>query len=151
MPSLAGAALWYANRGCLVFPLVAGTKKPATRNGFKDASMAPDTIRAWWAKNPMYNIGLSTGHLFDVIDIDGEPGIRSGAELEDTYVMPSPIGYARTPRGFHLYIPPTGDGNATGFLPGIDYRGRGGYVVAPPSIVNGTAYEWITPPNLDRS
>lgn len=161
MASLGGAALFYVNRGLLVFPLHPGTKKPATRNGFHDASMAPDTIRAWWAKNPMYNIGLSTGHLFDVIDLDGPDGIRNSATMEDQVPFPNPIGYAKTPHGYHLYIPPTGDGCATGIVDGIDYRGRGGYVVAPPSTVTepctktwcdqtciGATYRWITPLNI---
>jgi hypothetical protein len=52
-----------------------------------------------------------------------------------------------TPRGGrHLYVAPSGDGNAANFRPGLDYRGAGGYVVAPPSIgPNGKRYDWITP------
>lgn len=143
--TLAGAALWYANRGHLVFPLHPGTKVPATRNGFKDSSMDPDTIRAWWTKNPLYNIGLTTGHLFDVIDIDGEDGIRSIAGIEDAGHLPPIIGRVSTPRGLHLYVKPTGDGCATGIQPGIDYRGIGGYVVAPPSTHEDRTWTWTQP------
>lgn len=152
-PSLAGAAVWYAERGHLVFPLRPGDKTPATRHGFKDASMNPDTIRAWWRENPRYNIGLSTGHLFDVIDIDGEAGVRSIAAVEDEGRLPAIIGRVNTPGdtrinrepGMHLLITPTGDGCATAIRPGIDYRGIGGYIVAPPSLINGEPYRWTQP------
>jgi hypothetical protein len=152
-PSLAGAAVWYAERGHLVFPLRPGQKIPATPNGFKDASMNPDTIRNWWRAEPRYNIGLSTGHLFDVIDLDGPDGITSIAAIEDEGLLPTIIGRVLTPGdereqrppGMHLLVRPTGDGCATKIRPGIDYRGIGGYVVAPPSLINGVPYRWTQP------
>jgi hypothetical protein len=42
----------------------------------------------------------------------------------------------------HLYIAATGDGNTTEFVPGVDYRGKSGYVVVAPSTVDGRRYEW---------
>lgn len=147
MASLPAAALWYANRGYLVFPLTPGTKVPLKgTHGLKDASMSPDTVRAWWAAQPNANIGLCTGHYFDVIDFDGEPGMASYAHLAETGKLPPRIGLVETPNGAHYLIKPTGDRNATGILPGVDYRGIGGYVVAPPSIVNGVTYQWTVPP-----
>lgn len=152
MASLRGAALWYANRGHLVFPLKPGAKTPATRNGFKDASTDPDKIKHWWGTCPTYNIGLVTGHLFDVIDIDGDQGFASYEHMIAQGHMPAPIGIVETPRGAHRYIRPTGDGCAAGILPGIDYRGHGGYVVAPPSInENGIEYRWAIPIDLPAS
>lgn len=142
-PTLGGAALWYGAQGHLVFPLRATTKVPATAHGFKDSSMDADTIRAWWTENPAYNIGLTTGHLFDVIDVDGPEGIRNVADMAPK--IPPIIGIVATPRGYHLYIKPTGDRCATAIVPGIDYRGIGGYVVAPPSTVNGVTYRWLDP------
>lgn len=147
-PTLAGSALWYCERGLMVFPLRAGTKIPATKNGFHDASMSVDTVRAWWTKYPTANIGLPTGHLFDVIDIDGEAGIDSMVTMEAQIKIPNTIGVVATPRGYHMYIRPTGDGCATGFRPGLDYRGIGGYVVAPPSTVERTVYRWLDPLTL---
>lgn len=144
--SLAGAAVWYAERGHLVFPLRPGTKLPMTKHGFKDASMNPDTIRAWWTREPQANIGLATGHLFDVIDVDGPDGITSFGAMEDLNQVPDITGCSKTPRGYHWLIAPTGDGCATAVRPGIDFRGIGGYIVAPPSIVDGVIYRWIDPP-----
>lgn len=143
--TLGGAALWYAERGHLVFPLRVGQKVPATAHGFKDATTDPATVRAWWTREPTYNIGLATGHRFDVIDVDGEDGTESLLNLDVEGLTPPTVGLVRTPRGFHLYIAPTGDGCATAVRPGIDYRGLGGYVVAPPSIVEGSGYRWLDP------
>jgi hypothetical protein len=59
---------------------------------------------------------------------------------------------ASTPSGGgHLYFrPPPGVEirNSAGKLgPGLDVRGVGGYVVAPPSVIDGKAYRWdITEP-----
>lgn len=133
MPSLLASALWYASVGLHVFPLQPGRKMPFTgSSGCKDATTDTATIRRWWAAAPSANIGIATGHLVDVIDIDGAPGIRSWLDLE---APPEVIGSVRTPRpgGSHHYVPATGRGNRAGIFPGIDYRGMGGYVLAPPS------------------
>lgn len=143
--SLGGAAVWYAERGHLVFPLRPGQKVPATPHGFKDATTDVEIVRRWWLAEPTYNIGLATGHRFDVIDVDGEAGTESLLDLDGEGLTPATYGLVRTPRGFHLYILPTGDGCATAVRPGIDYRGVGGYVVAPPSIVEGNGYRWLDP------
>ena len=149
-PRLLDAALVYASWGWKVFPLKARSKQPATRNGFKDATTDPDQIRAWWTRNPDCNIGLPTGHAFDVIDIDVPEGVTSYTDLLESELVPDSHGQVATSSGgLHLYIPPTGDGNKAGILPGIDYRGAGGYVVAPPSTLGerGRAWSWITKPS----
>ena len=144
------AALWYAGLGWPVFPLQTQGKTPATRNGFKDATIDIDQIKTWWTDNPTHNIGLPTGLNFDVIDIDGPEGIRAmywgDHAPHDTLTV---IGKVSTSRdgGQHIYVPPTGRGNAASILPSIDYRGKGGYVVAPPSTgANGRRYTWLQPP-----
>lgn len=143
IPALADAARDYAAAGTAVFPLVPGQKVPRIPGGFKGASTDPDLVAAWWRRWPDANIGLPTGHRFDVIDVDGPLGYRSLADLRDTGVIPPVIGRALTARGgTHLYIAPTGDGNAAGVWPGIDYRGTGGYVVAPPSVSAATRRRW---------
>jgi hypothetical protein len=48
--------------------------------------------------------------------------------------------------GWHLLYAPTGLGNRVGLLPGVDWRGRGGVVVAPPSRhASGRRYVWVRP------
>jgi hypothetical protein len=51
------AAVFYARAGIPVFPLRSGSKAPATRNGFKDASTDLRLIRDHWRRNPSHNIG----------------------------------------------------------------------------------------------
>jgi hypothetical protein len=149
-PRLLDAALRYAAWGWPVFPLKSCSKQPATRNGFKDATTDEARIRAWWEKHTDSNIGLPTGLAFDVIDIDVPDGPNSFAALIADDEVPDVHGQVATSSGgLHLYIPPTGDGNRAGIEPGIDYRGAGGYVVAPPSTLGerGRSWSWITPPS----
>lgn len=148
--ALLNSALWYASQGLAVFPCKPGEKRPATLNGFHDATTDPGKIREWWGRMPAANVGLPTGFQFDVVDVDGPEGYQSLTGLRDD--LPPLIGRATTPRGVHLYIRATGDGNSTNLLPGIDFRGEGGYVLAPPSSVTASAtvkttgtYRWTQP------
>lgn len=149
---IAEAALDYARAGIGVFPVEPRGKRPLTRHGFKDASVDLEQIRAWWGQWPDANLGVPTGLAFDVVDIDGPAGMAcmysTTAPLIDTLTV---LGIALTSRdgGRHVYVPPAGIGNGTSLWPGIDYRGQGGYVVAPPSIgANGRRYEWAQPLDL---
>ena len=139
--ALAAAALWYAGAGIAVFPLQPVSKIPygGTR-GFKDATTDLDIVKEWWAKRPRSNIGIATGRGFDVIDIDGPQGYDSLVDIE-----PIPdLGRAMTGSGgLHIYVAATGRGNGDPIKPSIDYRGLGGYVVAPPSVhQSGRIYQW---------
>jgi hypothetical protein len=156
-PRLAGAALWYAEQGLMVFPLRPTLKTPHRgTHGVSEATCDPDRVRAWWARWPESNIGIATGHVVDVIDIDGPNGVKGWAKLLETDPEPfgQVLGVASTPRpgGTHLYRPATGHHNTAGALAGIDYRGLGGYVVAPPSVnPAGTRYRWRKPLTLQTS
>jgi len=139
-PRLHAAALVYASWGWPVFPLKPHAKTPATRNGFKDATTNHERIDNWWKRHPKSNIGLPTGHTFDVIDFDPPDGARSFIKMYDD--LPHIHGQVCTASGgIHLYVKPTGDGNATRIAPGVDWRGKGGYVVAPPSTL-GAYRNW---------
>ncbi|AIK69345.1 DNA primase/polymerase [Mycobacterium phage Minerva] len=99
---LGPSALWYAKKaGWAVFPLVPGEKRPATRNGFKDATRDGAQIRRWWTENPNYNIGLPTGKTagFDVVDVDGPQGVQSLAELGRVFYRPY-TARLKHPEGF---------------------------------------------------
>lgn len=175
------AALWYASQGIAVFPLRPGMKAPLpscdrcrARNcpgieecghdlchGLKGATTDPAKVADWWTRWPSANIGLPTGGRFDVVDIDGHPGQQSRvAHWEPVFAQIDSDALAKvlTPRpgGMHIYVPATGDGNAAGIVDGVDYRGAGGYVLAPPSVIrarpNGKdtpgRYRFIGTPNL---
>lgn len=144
---LADAALSYGGRGFAVFPIEPQGKRPIgqlARNGFKDATADLARIRQWWCAEPMANIGLETGRTFDVLDVDGPRGLEAlDQACGDRESVDGPT--CRTGGGgFHVYLAPTGLGNKVGVLPKVDWRGRGGYVVAPPSLhATGNQYEWL--------
>lgn len=158
-PNLPAAALAYAGWGWMVFPVRPGQKTPLTAHGLHDASTDTDVLRGWWQRWPDANIGLPTGRRFDVIDVD--PGGLGW--LADLRVDPDTTvdvhGLVSTPRGGqHLYVTPTGSRNHVNLAPGVDYRGTGGYVVAPPSRLDAHAlhgevptwplrYDWLALPS----
>lgn len=148
--STLAAALYYAQEGLPVFPLSPGSKIPhkGTR-GCKDATTDETTIRAWWDRWPDSNLGLATGHVVDVVDFDGPAAHAAwGVKYGNTWADLTVLGTVATPRpgGLHLYVPANpAVGNGAGLLPGVDYRGRGGYVVAPPSRTEVGTYRWVRP------
>ena len=173
-PLLHQSALWYAEQGQPVFPLAPGTKIPFKGSrGCLDATTDANQINAWWLATPDANIGLATGHLVDVVDIDGTNGQRSRLAhwcsqcKDDTAICDhagpgtwfvtierAHIGKVRTPRGMHIYVAAQGDGNKAdvfGSRSGVDYRGVGGYVVAPPSRTPDGEYAWTVPIDFDRT
>jgi hypothetical protein len=109
-------------------------------------------VLAWWTRHPQANVGLATGHLFDVLGVDGPAGAHAIRELAATHGLQSSGPLVRTGgSGWHFYLAPTGLGNVrpTG-LAHVDWRGRGGYVVAPPSRhASGHPYQWATGRDLD--
>jgi hypothetical protein len=117
-------------------------KHPRTQHGLKDASCDPGVIRQWWKQWPRANVGLVTGVLFDVLDVDGPQALEFLEKLDPGLTsLNGPM--VCTGRGWHLYVQATGLGNRAGLLPGVDWRGTGGYVVAPPSLhPSGNAYQW---------
>lgn len=152
-PDLLGAALWYAHHGLHVFPVQPGSKVPHPHTrGVLEATTDPDRIRAWWDRWPGSNVALATGHLVDVVDFDGEEAHRAwGDRYGGGWAGLTPVATASTPRpgGFHLYVPASGKGNRAAMLPSLDYRGLGGYVVAPPSRTDLGTYRFLRPPHFE--
>lgn len=157
-PSMCDAAIEYAKKGFAVFPLKYRDKVPLTRNGCKDATTDAAQIKAWWQKYPNANIGLATGsvsqNVFVIdLDIDEDRGIDGYHSLEDWQRehgdFPETWTAITGRGGYHLYY--RGNGkvkNRAGIIDGVDIRGNGGYVVAPPSIhKNGNRYEWEYSPD----
>ncbi len=150
--ALLASALWYGEQGIPVFPLAPRGKRPVTRHGLKDASTDAAHIREWWTATPDANIGLPTGIVFDVIDVDGPQGVVSVSRYIES-IRSRMLGMVTTPRagGLHYYVPtdPAQKNTASKIAPGVDTRGVGGYVVAPPSITDehgsNRMYEWVYP------
>jgi hypothetical protein len=141
---LLAAALRYADLGYAVFPCVPGEKVPLTPRGFKDATRDPAQIAAWWEKYPEANIGIPTAGLL-VVDVDGQYNAWPGDPDRAEELACGPISL--TPRGgrHHVFRQPAGKAwrNTAGKIgPNVDTRADGGYIVVPPSVVDGKPYRW---------
>ena len=139
-------ALDYAARNFSVIP-IRPDKKPFIKWESKQKIKAtPEEIHQWWGKWPGAMIGICTGEISGlfVIDCDTQEGYEAIQKLiPDSLILP----IARTPRGgWHLYFLYPIKCKLTigaGIMPGVDIRGEGGYIIAPPSInADGKAYKW---------
>ncbi|SNY29359.1 bifunctional DNA primase/polymerase [Paractinoplanes atraurantiacus] len=156
------AALAYARHGIPVLPVhTAGPggcscdrgarcdhpgKHPHLRHGLTEATTDPRLIDLWWHRWPEANVGLRTGVVMDVADVDSEEGWHGLCHVLGGSLPGGPL--VRTGSGgWHFWFHPTGFGNRVRLLPGLDWRGSGGYVVAPPSRhVSGGDYRWVHRP-----
>jgi hypothetical protein len=120
-------------------------------HGVKDATTNRARVLAWWTSHPQANVGLATGYRFDVLDVDGPTGTQAIRELAATHGLQNSGPLVRTGGGWHFYLAPTGLGNVRpAGLARVDWRGRGGYVVAPPSRhASGRPYQWAAGRDLD--
>lgn len=144
------AALDLAMMGWKLFPVAKGDKIPLIEDWPRRASDDALMINQWWGERPDANIGVVTGPRSGiwVLDVDGEDGEitlealeRRNGELPHTLV-------AHTGKGRHFYFAHADGVRNTarklGF--GLDTRGEGGYVLAPPSLhPNGKRYTWTDP------
>jgi hypothetical protein len=142
MEELIKHASGYAKLGCFVFPCRLD-KTPMTPHGFKDASNVRLVVQTWWIEHPEASIGIACGATgWLVLDVDADKGgFESFAELRDREILtPGDLDTFTTRTGgggMHIvWLQPAGVplGNSAGKLgPGLDTRGEGGYIIAPPS------------------
>lgn len=171
MTTMLDHALAYLERGWSIMPVcwaVGGqcacgagerhTDRPAKAPlvSWAELQKAPptrDDIRRWWRRWPHANIGLVTGAVSGVVVLDLDT-YAAQEHIEAVYpgtlnLMPT----ARTSNGLHFYfdhpgvrVRNRGEGDLP--IPGVHFRGDGGYVVLPPSVhVSGAVYEWLSSPN----
>ena len=172
------AALSYAARGWLVFPchsIVDGHctcsagiecdqkpgKHPRTEHGHKDATTNVQVIQQWWRRWPTANIGIATGRGSNLAVLDVDPkhdGPQNLAILENRHGgMPFTVEVITGSGGQHYYFtyPSTLHipSSVSKLGAGLDIRGDGGYIIAPPSLhLSGRSYEWeLSPPSRRAS
>lgn len=149
------AALDLARAGLAPVPMYAARKCPALKGWRARTSLDDEAIRAAFATAPHADaIGIAAGGGLFVVDLDrnhgnGADGIAEFAKLVARLGAGLPLKpgpRVRTPRGgLHVYFAsPSGlrIRNRTGLAPGVDVRGEGGVVMAPPSVRAGIAYRW---------
>lgn len=144
------AEYYTKNMGLRVFPC--NGKTPVTSHGCKDATADPGQVAGWWGNGGNYNLAIATGSGLVVLDVDinhdaGKFGDETLADLEQQYgELPDTWTCLTGGGGVHYYFQCDDPALTVGaaFAPGLDYRGTGGYVIAPPSVhpATGRVYEW---------
>jgi hypothetical protein len=161
MSTILESALVYADLGLEVFPVPPGSKRSykskATSLEGKNwgATKNPEIIRSYWAEHPDANLGIPTGadNGFWVLEYDtvagghAVDGAASLTALEAEFGPLPATRQAESPSGsVHFYFQHPGF-KITGtpnIRPGIDIRGDGNMVIAPPSVKAGVgAYRWL--------
>lgn len=136
------AAHEYRRRGWSVVPVHSGAKRPIGLGWQDVADMSGADIHAFWEDHPGANVGIRTGARSGlvVLDADGPEGLASLAALDPplTYTVRTPSGglhaYFRLPHGVRV------PNSVRKLGPGLDVRGDGGQVVAPPSRTSAGTY-----------
>lgn len=141
-------ALDYARRGWSVIPLRPRDKRPALAwSRFQTERAKKAEIVTWARQFPGANLGIVTGAVSGVIVLDVDDAC-AWDDLFYNYDVPR-TPTAQTGKGWHLYFQHPGGvvRNFARKLPGLDLRGDGGYVVAPPSVhPSGAQYSWEMSP-----
>ena len=165
------AALRYARRGWFVFPTKAGGKNPHKSAQYSNGrnwgmTVSEDEIRRDWTTFPDAGVALPTGRDsgFFVIDVDSpeghaHDGVANFAAAQQQHgILPTTLT-AKTPTGgTHYYFKYPAEGEVRcitdgSWIRGVDVKGRGGYVLAAPTVkvrdgVEVGCYEWITRPEV---
>lgn len=154
------AALGLASRGFRVFPvweLVDGVcachrgakcdrpgKHPRTKRGLWEGTTDAGRLTSWWLEWPEANVGIRTGVDLFVVDLDGEQGQATWARLCREWALEVDTLRAFTGGGgLHLFFRGVGKTTVGQLGKGVDTRGEGGYIVAPPSLhASGRRYRW---------
>ena len=143
--SMLSAALAYSRQGIACLALVPNQKIPLKHplqpNGSKSATTDEETLTKLFTDHPDANVGIACGDSFVAVDIDGREGeeamVLAGLKMPDCRTH-------RSPRGFHILLEPDTQLDQTaGLFTKVDVRtGKSnGYLVAPPSVVDGKKYE----------
>ena len=156
------AALEYAERsGWEIFPAPPGEKKShksAEHSNGKKWGMTkdPDEIRRDWSRWSSANVGIPTGKVNGIFVLEadtqkghGVDGIAGLRQLEERHGKLPQTRMAVSPSGsLHYYFNhPGGDikikNSSSELALGVDVRGDGGMVIAPPSMRDDGAYRWL--------
>ena len=140
------AALQYASWGWHVLPLIPNDKRPASAHGVHDATIDPEQIKAWWAQNPSFNIGIAAGEKSGIVVFDIDPR-NGGSESWDDFTAEHgavPDGICQlTAGGGQHYIAQSREGlKSCELRRGVDFLANGRYFVVTPSVVNDREYTW---------
>lgn len=147
----------YARAGIPVFP-VSAEKVPFTQHGFKDAYTDETKIQITWdawdaSSQPLIGIPTGRGTGVVVIDVDKKGGVDGEKELSlicNIKEWERSVPTVLTPSGGkHFYFAAPVDklkSTAKVLAPGVDTRGDGGAIIAPPSRMPAGVYTLVNCP-----
>lgn len=147
---LLAAALKYLALGYSVVPAGARSKQPIIPwRAYQDRLPSKAQVRRWFERWPDGNIAIVTGAVSGIVVLDVDPshgGTESLTTIEGRYgALPATVEAATGGGGRHVYFAHPGGEvrNRAGLAPGLDLRGNGGMIIAPPSIhPTGNPYRW---------
>lgn len=153
LSELGKAAVWYCENGFGIIPIIPRGKHPISDNGLKDWFDDPEDAKRLWTQRPDLNIaivcGSASGNLvvldFDEDDDKDVHGFDTLSEWEEESGELPPTATAITGRGgmHYLYRSEKPYRPSVNRDLGVDVRGEGSYIVAPPSVhPNGNQYKW---------
>lgn len=153
LSELGRAAVWYCEHDFGIIPIQPRGKRPLTANGLNDWFNDPEDARKLWTQRPDLNIAIVCGSASNnlvVLDFDEDDdkdvhGFDTLAEWEDESGELPSTATAITGRGgmHYLYRAEKPYHPSVNRDLGVDVRGEGSYIVAPPSVhPNGRPYEW---------
>jgi hypothetical protein len=153
MNEMLESALKYREMGLSIFPVNPKDKRPAIASWLKYQKEQPTIaeVNEWFGKNKHQGIAIVTGKISKLFVVDFDKYKPEYSEENALKYFPDTLKTAMVKtinNGQHLYFnnPPGDISIKASVLPGIDYRGEGGYVVAPPTKnLLGRQYEWVVP------
>jgi hypothetical protein len=149
--TMVDSALACGARGWSVIPMQPRGKRPLLAwREHQQRIAGADEIVGWFRRWPEANLGVVTGRISGIVVVDvdtrhGGPASVADAEARQG-ALAATVEAATGGGGRHLYYAHPGPAlaNRVAMLPGVDLRGDGGCVVAPPSVhPNGRRYAWV--------
>lgn len=118
-------------------------KHPRTRYGVKDATNDIETVRVWAELYPETNWGVACGPGSDLFVVDVDPRNGGFDSITQVAIPKDALTVLTGGGGLHYYFCHV-DGVKNGkWLPGVDLKTEGGYVVLPGSShISGGFYMW---------
>jgi len=134
-----------------------GAKMPCVRwKEFQERRASYDELCDWYKRWPDAGVAIILGPISGLfaIDVDGEEAHKALMErLKVVPRTPKARSGSRKPFRYHLFFKyPNAPTNAkfTPWHPSLEFRGRGGIVVAPPSLhKSGHRYAWVKKRTFD--
>lgn len=156
VPSLK-MALEYLEEGWSIVPQLPGAKKPCVKwKEFQDRRPYDEELVDWFERWPKAGLALVLGPISGilVVDVDGPEAHEALLErLGREPQAPKAISGSRKPFRYHLYFrhPDLATkAKSTPWHPKLEFRGKGGIVVIPPSLhKSGNRYAWARGRSLD--